>query len=170
MATSVIKGLPALLGDARRALSMNQEQFAAAIGSSKRTVQRLETGHSSLYGGTHARIAALVHPHDAALAAEFARLGGQTLEGLGLAATAATPAQSLVSPPAAPPSIPRHLAVDSVVCVASDAAQALPGAVRGVLLAAFRRARELGLSGEEVERALEAAVKPAVVEGGKGKR
>jgi hypothetical protein len=63
--------------------------------------------------------------------------------------------------------MPRHLAVDAVVCVASEALGAMPNAVRGVLLAAFRRARELGLSCEEVEQALDAALRPAVPSKGK---
>ena len=62
--------------------------------------------------------------------------------------------------------MPRHLAVDAVVCVASEAFGVIPSAVRATLLAAFRRARELGLSCEEVEQALEKALKPPPVETG----
>jgi hypothetical protein len=57
--------------------------------------------------------------------------------------------------------MPRELAVDAVVCVASDALGAMPAAVRGGLLAAFRRARQLGLSCEEVEQALGGALSQA---------
>lgn len=165
MAKNVIKGVPALLGDARRALSMNQEQFAAAIGSSKRTVQRWETSRSTVYGHDLAKIAALVYPRDADLAAEIAAAAGGTLESLGIVAPppppAPLPAAQAAAPamPPPPPPMPRHLAVDSIVCAASEALGTLPGAVRGVLLAAFRRSRELGLSCDEVERALEDALR-----------
>jgi hypothetical protein len=63
--------------------------------------------------------------------------------------------------------MPRHLAVDAVVCVASEALGAVPSAVRGPLLAAFRRARELGLSCDEVEQALDAALRPPPAPKGK---
>jgi hypothetical protein len=44
--------------------------------------------------------------------------------------------------------------VDAVVCVAADALAATPATVRDALHAAFRRARELGLSLQDVEDAL----------------
>jgi hypothetical protein len=44
--------------------------------------------------------------------------------------------------------------LDSVVCAAPDAMAASAGALRPVLRAAFGRARELGLSVEDVERGL----------------
>jgi hypothetical protein len=52
--------------------------------------------------------------------------------------------------------MPRHLVADAVVCAGADAVDTTPGAVRAILLAAFRRARELGLGVEEVEKALHA--------------
>ncbi|HEY8041344.1 MAG TPA: helix-turn-helix transcriptional regulator [Polyangiaceae bacterium] len=155
MTIHVIKGAPALLGDARRALMLSQEQLANAIGSSKRTVQRWETNRAHPSTGEMAKVAALVHPQDPAIAAEIAASIGQTLESLGL----------VPPPPPAPPPLPpmpRHLAVDAVVCVASDALGVTPGAVRAALLAAFRRARELGLAYDEVERAMDDALKPAL--------
>jgi len=170
MSQSATRGIPALLGEARRALTLNQEELGALLGSSKRTVQRLETGRSSPDSQDLARLAAHVHPKDAALAAELARRAGETLESLGIVASAPAPAQPSGPQPAAPPLMPRHLAVDAVVCVASDAAGAMPAAIRGVLLAAFRRARELGLSYDEVERALEAALRPPAAEPGKARR
>ena len=50
--------------------------------------------------------------------------------------------------------MPRHLAADAVVCVAAEVMNVPPAQLRPVLLAAFRRGRELGLTCEEVEMAL----------------
>ncbi|HEY8090593.1 MAG TPA: helix-turn-helix domain-containing protein [Polyangiaceae bacterium] len=165
MSKNAIKGIPALLGDARRALGLNQAQLAELLGSSKRTVQRWETNRGVPSSQELATLAASVHPHDAETAADLAAAIGQTLESLGIVAPPAPapppPAPPPPSPPGPPP-MPRDLAVDAVVCVASDALGAMPAAVRGGLLAAFRRARQLGLSCEEVEQAL-GALKPAEV-------
>ena len=157
MTKNAIKGVPALLAEARRTLLLNQEQLANVIGSSKRTVQRWETSRSTPYPSDPAKVAALVFPHDAELAAEIAASFGQTLESLGIVVPPPPPLPPPAPAPAGPPPMPRHLAVDAVVCVASEALGAVPGAVRGVLLAAFRRARELGLSCDEVEQALDAS-------------
>jgi hypothetical protein len=46
------------------------------------------------------------------------------------------------------------LLVDAVVCAAADVLEVAPVTLRGALLAAFRRARELRLSAEDVEVAL----------------
>jgi DNA-binding XRE family transcriptional regulator len=163
MSKNAIKAIPALLGDARRALGLNQAQLADLVGSSKRTVQRWETKRGLPSSRDLATLAAHVHPHDAETAADLAAAIGQTLESLGIVAPPAPPPPPPAPPPAPPPGpppMPRDLAVDAVVCVASDALGAMPAAVRGGLLAAFRRARQLGLSCEEVERALGAAPKP----------
>jgi DNA-binding XRE family transcriptional regulator len=164
MSKNAIRGMPALLGDARRALSLNQAQLAELLESSKRTVQRWETKRGAPYPDTVAKLAAHVHPHDAETAADLAATIGQTLESLGIVVPpppVPPPPAPLPAPPPGPPPMPRDLAVDAVVCVASDAMGAMPAAVRGGLLAAFRRARQLGLSCEEVERALDDAMKPS---------
>jgi DNA-binding transcriptional regulator YiaG len=163
MPKNTIKGIPALLGDARRVLGLNQAQLADLLGTSKRTVQRWETKRADASSQNLATLAAHVHPHDAETAAELAAALGQTLEGLGLVAPPAPPPPPAAPPPARPPGprpMPRELTVDAVVCVASDAMGIMPAAVRGGLLAAFRRARQLGLSCEEVEQALGGAAKP----------
>jgi hypothetical protein len=51
--------------------------------------------------------------------------------------------------------------VDSVVYAACEAMEAPSRAVRPAVFAAFRRARELGLSVEAVERELLSRAKPA---------
>jgi len=158
MSKNAIKGVPALLGDARRALRLTQAELAELLGSSKRTVQRWETKRAHPSARELATLAGHVHPHDAEVAEELAAAIGQTLLSLGIVAPPPPPP---APPPAGPPPMPRDLAVDAVVCVASDALGAMPSAVRGGLLAAFRRARELGLSYAEVEQALDGALKPA---------
>jgi DNA-binding XRE family transcriptional regulator len=167
MSKNAIKGIPALLGDARRALSLNQAELADLLGSSKRTVQRWETKRGHPSSQELANLAAHVHPHDAETAADLAAAIGQTLESLGIVAPPAPPPPPPAPlppppppPPPGPPPMPRDLAVDAVVCVASEALGAMPAAVRAGLLAAFRRARQLGLSCAEVEQALGAALKP----------
>ena len=168
MSKDAIKGLPALLGDARRALGLNQAQLGELLGSSKRTVQRWETKRSYMSPEERVKLAAHVHPHDAETAAELVATIGQTLESVGIVVPPVPPPPPPPPPPpapAGPPPMPRHLAVDAVVCVASEALGAVPSAVRGPLLAAFRRARELGLSCDEVEQALDAALRPPAAKG-----
>jgi DNA-binding XRE family transcriptional regulator len=160
MPKNAIRAMPALLGAARRALGLNQAQLGDLLGSSKRTVQRWETKRGVPYPDDVAKLAAHVHPRDAETAPDLAAAIGQTLESLGIVAPPPPPPPPpapLPAPPPGPPPMPRDLAVDAVVCVASDALGAMPAAVRAGLLAAFRRARQLGLSCEEVEQALEKA-------------
>jgi hypothetical protein len=96
-------------------------------------------------------MALLVHPVDAALAAEIAAAGGTTLDALGLVPATA---------PAAPHGSggPPDRVVDAVVCAAAEAMQVMPQSVRPAVLAAFACARELGLTVEGVERVLRARV------------
>jgi hypothetical protein len=44
--------------------------------------------------------------------------------------------------------------VDSVVCAAAETMSVMPGAIRPALLAAFTRAQKIGLTVEEVTKAL----------------
>ncbi len=83
-----------------------------------------------------------------------------TLESLGLApplaAQAAPPAPPLPPPPPLPDAV-----VDSVVCAAAEAMQMMPRDVRPGLLAAFAKAREIGLPVDRVERVLRETVQGA---------
>jgi transcriptional regulator with XRE-family HTH domain len=136
----------------RQALGMNQNQLAQALGASRRTGQRWTKGHASLYQHHYEKLAELLVGKDFEAAAHAARLAGTTLEAMGL-----------VSPP--PPVVPfvpftaaPEDVVDSVVCVAAEAANLTPSAMRPALLAAFTRARRLGLTFESAEKALLAKV------------
>jgi transcriptional regulator with XRE-family HTH domain len=140
--------------EARRVLGLNQATLAALLGSSRRTMQRLDSGKASLTSEQLSRLAAEVYPHDTALAAKLANAAGTTLEALGLAKLMPAPA----TPPAPQP--PPPYLTDTVVCAAAEALNVPPPGVRPALLAAFRRAREAGLRVEDVERALRDVLEP----------
>jgi hypothetical protein len=138
----------ALTLDARALLGHGQAGLGALLGSSRRTVQRWDAGRGRQTGPQLAKLAAAVFPRDADLAQKLARNAGTTLEGLGLVPPASS--ASGVGKP--------NPLVDSVVCAAAEALGTAPPAVRPVLLAAFRRAREVGLTLEDVERAISDAL------------
>jgi transcriptional regulator with XRE-family HTH domain len=133
--------------EARRALGLSREEFGRLLQSSKRTVARWEGGQSTLHAQDLVELARHVCPHDASLAEEIALAGGATLERLGIV----PPSPAL--PPPLPP-IPGHVLVDAILCAAADALKAVPETVRPAVLAAFRRARELRMTVEDVEKAL----------------
>jgi len=143
-----------LMAKAQSVLRITQAELGALAGSSKRTAQRWAAGQAPVYEWHLAKLAGHVHPHDAALAAEIAAAAGETLESLGIVEPPPPPPPAPPPGPPPPPPMPRHLAADAVVCVAAEGMGLAPGAVRGALVAAFRRARELGLSLAEVEQAL----------------
>lgn len=133
---------------------MNQRDFGHALDSSQRTAQRWELNQATVYEAVWKELARLLTPVDLDLAEEVAAMAGATLLALGL-----------VDPP--PPAAPvldseahpgrSHAAADLVDVVLLAAAHAFDGSprpLRPVLHAAFKRAREMGLSIEEVEAAL----------------
>jgi hypothetical protein len=155
---------------------MSQGSLGDALGFARRTIARWEGGDTNIHLVALQKLALLVHPVDAALAAEIAAETGTTLEGLGIVAAApppppeaapprphvAPPSAGVVAAPAVAPSRsfpPVELTIDSVLYVAvkalRDAGAGEPEAiVQSVLRAAIARARGLGLTLEEVERAL----------------
>ncbi len=147
-----------LLVSARHAAGLSQDKVAQVMGLSKRTISRWEVGRASPSADNACTLARLVYPYNAAIAAELAAAASESLESLGLVTAPA--------PPPAPPPLPSHLVVDAIVCVAADALAATPSTVRGALHAAFKRARELRLSMEDVEKALAPA--PSVGRSKKG--
>jgi hypothetical protein len=144
---------------AQMALGTTQKELGEKLGISRRTAQRYsESGVPHLYLQTLVR---LVHPHNRELAAEIARYSGATLVSLGLESppAPAPPPAAVAPPPPAPPPPPPPPAdsvVDAVVCAAAEAIDAKPGEVRRTLLAAFSRAREIGIDTAFVERVLRA--------------
>jgi transcriptional regulator with XRE-family HTH domain len=143
-----------LLINAQRALNLSQRQLAESLGLSVRTMGRWQAGRTSPHLDLLKKLAAMVHPHDAALASALAVEAGTTLEALGLVARRA-------EAPQAPPARafpPVALIVDSVVHAATEA-QRTEAPMREVLRAAFERARGIGLSIDEVCAALQPAKK-----------
>ena len=157
--------------EVRDALVIGQRGLGELLGASRRTVQRWDSGHGGPTADQLARIASAVHPRDASLATKIATVAGTTLEQLGLV----RPEPAVAPPPVAntpalpPPSPPSHL-TDAVVCAAAEALNTPPPAVRPVLLAAFRRAREVGLRVEDVEQALSEAIEKARPKGSRRRR
>jgi transcriptional regulator with XRE-family HTH domain len=141
------RSLHTVLVDARRKLGMSQREFGPALGSSHRTASRWDAGHSRPSPEDLARLAAMLLPVDHALAAEAASHAGETLESLELVAPLPPAAAPLATP------TPEHL-IDAVVCAAAEAHDCSPRAIRATLFAAFRRARQVGLTVEAVEMAL----------------
>jgi len=125
------------------ALGATHSMLADHLGSSKRTVERWAAGRSHPSDTQVLELARLVHPRDPALAARIAASKGETLVGIGV-----------VAPPPlrAGPSL-AHL-IDAVVCVAAETLDVPSRSLRPALHAAFKRARELGMSLEDAEKAL----------------
>jgi hypothetical protein len=139
----------ALLVRAGQTLRLTNKELAETLGCSRRTIQRWIARETSMVSAELCHLAKLVHPTDAALAAELATNAHETLETLGLVRPLAPP-----PPPAAPRLPPLRQISHAVVCVAAEAMNLPPSALRPALYAAFRCARELGLSVEEAEKGL----------------
>jgi transcriptional regulator with XRE-family HTH domain len=136
-----------LLLEARRTLGWGQRQLAEHLGCSERTIQRWDARGSTPMPNQLARLAGLVYPQDPELASRIAKAADTTLDQLGL-----LPAKSAPSGPSL-----AHMA-DSITCAAADAVSMLPDAMRPALLAAFERARDMGVSVADVASALSARV------------
>jgi transcriptional regulator with XRE-family HTH domain len=152
---------------AKQSLGLSDRELAQVAECSLRTVSRW-WGDESTPRHTHFQaLAAFAFPKDAALAADLATAGGVTLEQLGLRSPAPPPQAPKAAPPPELPPVATRLLAESVVCSAAEELDAPPRAVRGVLRAAFRRAREMRLSVEEMDDALSAAAAPAAPKGSK---
>ncbi len=160
----------ALLTEAQRTLGTSQSGLGKLLGGvTRRTVWRYQGGKTSPYPSHLHNLAKHIHPLNAALAAEIAAAGGATLESLGIVAPPPPPQAPVPAAPPAPPPIDplqARLLVDAIVCAAAEALDVPPKGVRGVLYAAFARAKETGLPVDVIEKAL--APKP--VGAGKGER
>ncbi len=137
-----------LVHEASAALHLDQRELGELLGLSTRTIQRLYAGKASFIYIQWQKLARATHPTHPDLAARLAAQGGSSLQALGLVKPA---------PPAPAPAAPlydvQHLA-DGVVCAAAEAIDLAPRAIRPALLAAFRRARQMRLTVEELETAL----------------
>jgi hypothetical protein len=116
-----------LLIEARRALGLSQKGLVTVLGSSLRTVERMHAGRSHPSRDHWALLIHALHPTDPELAARIA--------------------------PQAPAVVSAQ-AVESVLFAAADATDLPLSSVKAVLVAAFVRARDLGLSVEGLTEAL----------------
>jgi len=133
--------------EARRLLRLNQGETAELLGVNVRTVQRWDAGRSTPSHLDYQGLARATFPLNPTLAARLAVTGGTTLAALGLVAQ--PPATS-----AKPPAVPLELVIDSVLCAAAIAVDMKPLEIKPGIIAAFRRARQLGLDLEAAEKAL----------------
>jgi transcriptional regulator with XRE-family HTH domain len=150
MANPSAMSLRHVLAKARLTLGMSQSEFGPALGWSHRTAARWEGGRAVPSADALRKLTRLLLPKDRELAAHAASHAGETLESLGL-----------IEPPHPPPPPPPPIArsrpedlVDVVLCAAANHTGSVPETMRPLLYAAFRRAREVGLTVEEVEKAL----------------
>jgi len=150
----MFRPMPVLLDETRRALQVSQNGLAVMMGVSRRTGQRWNQGRGPI-GTDIQKMARLVYPVDAALAAEIAAAGGTSLEALGILPPRAPPSPPIAPAPPARATPPARI-VDAVVCAAAEAMQVMPQNVRPALLAAFACAKELGLTVQDVEGVLRA--------------
>lgn len=140
-----------LVLQAQEALGMSLSSVGKVMGLSRRTMSRwMRDRGTSMYPSRAEALARAVHPRDADLAARIAAAGGLTLAHLGLKTTAETTLEQTAS-----------MRVDAVVCAAAETLDASPRAVRPALLAALRRAREVGLSLDQLEAWLAASLEAA---------
>ena len=151
MAKGERRDLRLIVLDSQRALNMSQRQFGVAVGASHRTAVRWAARQSIPAAHNLRNLARLLYPHDRVLAAEVAESIDETLQSLGLEAP----------PPPEPPPAPTVRAedlVDVLVLTAVETTGAAPAPMRTLLHAVFKRAREVGLTVETVERALSVAI------------
>jgi transcriptional regulator with XRE-family HTH domain len=146
-----------LLTRAQLALSLTQTTLGALVGVTRRTVWRWQSGQSVPTVPNLETIARKVHAVDPALAGRLAEAAGATLESLGIA----QPKPPEKPDPLADPGQSRIL-VDAVICAAAEAVDAPPRVARRALLAAFARAKEMGvpLDGLAAALSLHARRKP----------
>jgi DNA-binding XRE family transcriptional regulator len=147
-----------LLGEARRALRMNQAEFAHRIGSSKRTVQRWETNRASPAHHDLQNLADAVRPHDPDLADKIDAWAPRP-------APSALPAPPPVIAAPLPPPIPRSVFVNAIVCATVEASGLKPSEVRAMLLPAFLEAARARVTAADVAAELEASITGETREG-----
>jgi hypothetical protein len=140
---------------AMRALGTNQQGLADVLGLSRRTISRwVKHGHAAVSPARIDTLARAVHARDPVLAARIVAVRGATLVEAGIVPPAPAPA-----PPPPPPPPPPYL-VDVVVCAAAEALDVSPRVVRPALLAAFQRARAVGLDVAALESSLSQPSQP----------
>jgi hypothetical protein len=135
------------------ALHLNNRELAELLLVSRKTITRWFKKGAGIGPAHMGKLALHVYANDPALAARIRAHAEQGAARIGVPPPPPLPVPPPPPPPPAPPA-PTRVLLDSVVCAAHDAMAASSGALRPVLRAAFGRARELGLSVDDVERGL----------------
>ncbi len=145
------------------AAGMTQEGLGEHLGASRRTVTRWVVGQSSPSDEQLVEMVRLAHARNPEVGAQLAAGLGETLESLGIVVAPPPQVASAPTPVPVPVPAPRTaapaLVLEGILHAAAHAMDLSPRAVRIGLQAAFKRARELGATVEEVEKAL--AIEPA---------
>ena len=145
-----------LVARAQRLLGVSNEALGALAGLSRRTVTRWYAKHSPVTAISLGDLAPHVYPHDAALASEMHDIAAAFAARLHLPAPPPLP-----SPPeAAIPEATRALFTGAVVLAACDAMASAPRVGRAGIAAAVKKARELGLTLEDLDAGLSPPSKP----------
>jgi DNA-binding transcriptional regulator YdaS (Cro superfamily) len=152
-----------LLALSQDALGLLGVDMARLLGISPRTLHRWYSKETGMAAQHLVTLARLVQPKDAALAV---RLQAHAEYWYALIKASpppplpdlAPPPQPVATPPQPlpppPPPVPLKLRVDGVVYAACEASEASAREVQRIVFAAFKRARELGVSVDEVEQEL----------------
>ena len=146
-----------LLALAQRALGILGVELADRVGVHPKTVMRWHAGRSSVSAAALGKLAVDVFPKDPALARRIHAYAAEELAFPGLVPPPPLPDD----PSTAVAAVPASFRAESVVFAACDAMDASPRAIRPALLAALRRAREVGITMDDLERELAPAAKPA---------
>jgi transcriptional regulator with XRE-family HTH domain len=126
---------------------VSQTELADALGSSRRTIIRRERGQSYPVDDEVRQLADLVRSEDEDLADELLAARGLLLD----VTDEVTPATPDVSaPPQVSPAMAAKYSIDAVLYAAADAIDAIPRDVKPAIVAAFVRAKELGLTIDQV--------------------
>jgi transcriptional regulator with XRE-family HTH domain len=143
----------------RVAAGLSKKALAERLRLTPQSIARWEDDYRSPSSGALRNLVRLFYEINPALAQAIADAAGEPLATFGILPRAeptavATPPIVMAPPsPPSPPISPRH-AADSVVCAASEDREMPLAEARLVLLAGFRRAKEMGLTVEMVEAGL----------------
>jgi hypothetical protein len=147
-----------LLARGQKTLGWLNIELAKALGVSRRTITRWQTRRTGVSEFAFGVLAPFVHPKDPALAATMWAIASEFHARFGL-----PPLPPLPGKPASPAESKGASAgpIEGVLFAACDAADVAPRVARLALLAAVRRAKELGLTMDDVERGLAPVPKKA---------
>jgi len=129
----------------RLAARLRQKVLGRKLGVTGQTIGRWEKGTRGPTQKTLRLLVAIFHPIDPASTAKLAEARGFSLAELGIAPPPTTPTTATVS---------LRDAVDVVVLASAESSGAPITIVRAVVGAAIRKAREMGLSLETLERGI----------------